>query len=235
MTHMTTMTLSDFILYTWQLLSVVDLVLGEPCNPSTGLPAVASFVVPQPSKPISSKRVYYHSGFQKTLQSIHDYLQQRLHDNYYSCEEEQVTEEVHIIRLFQPIVESIEHGIQEFDVLGVFRQLYEELNEYNTCYTKQYQKGMNRMVYFLMAIKDSDPKLYYNVIAHYDFAEYYRTLHELEDFPLLPAFNALLDTPDNVTCITWYRAYQDCLEKLRTRPSYLTQQQQHIAELERLM
>jgi hypothetical protein len=247
MTDIATMTLSDFVLYTGRLLAIVDLVLGEPSQPSKELPAVASFVAPTPSMTHPSKRTYYHSGFRKTLECIHHYLEQRLADNYYSCEEERVAEEVQIIRLFQPVVESIEHGIQEFDVQSVFQRLYEELQEYNTCYTKQYQKGMNRMVYLLMAIKEKDAKQYYQVIAHYDFAEYYRTLHELEDFPLLPAFAALLESPNTgsaattvttvtkVSATTMYQSYMECLERLRSRPLYLIQQQQNIAELQKLV
>lgn len=250
MPDVTNMTLSDFVQYTGHLLSMVDLVLAEPYHPSKDLPVVTSFVVPVSSTIDSSKKMYYHAGFRKTLDCIHDYLQQRRIDNYYSCEEERIAEELQIVRLFQPVVESIEHGVEEFDVRGTFQRLYEELKEYNECYTKQYQKGMNRMVYLLMAIKDKDPKLYYQVIARYDFAEYYRTLHELEDFPPLSALAGLFDTTAGASasvgnnmgnivndslCMSLYHAYKECLDQLQSRPSYLTQQQDNIVELQKMV
>jgi hypothetical protein len=225
--------LSDFVLYTGQLLHIVDVVLGEPYCPSKELTPLPSFIVPTPL-PLSPKRTYYHSGFKKTLESLHEYLQQRLTDNYYHSDQERRGEEQDVIRLFQPVVESIEHSLHEFQVPTVFRSLYEELQEYNTCYAKQYQKGMNQMVYLLMTIKENNAKMYYQVIAHYDFAEYYRTFHEIEDFALLPALANLLEKPD-VTSLELYQAYMACLEHLRERPTYLADQQKYIAELQTLL
>jgi len=226
-------TLSDFVVYTGQLLHIVDLVLGDHSSPSKEFTPLASFVAPIPL-PLSPKRRYYHAGFKKTLESLHEYLQHRLADHYYHSDEERKEEEQEVIHLFQPVVKSIEHSLHEFQVPAVFRSLYEELQEYNTCYAKQYQKGMNRMVYLLMTVKEKNATLYYQVIAYYDFAEYYRTFHEIEDFPPLPTLASLLEKPD-VLPLELYQAYMVCLERLRGRPPYLADQQKHIGELQTLL
>jgi hypothetical protein len=76
--------------------------------------------------------------------------------------------------------------------------------------------------------------MYFHTVAHYDFAEYYRTFHEIEDFPLLPAFAALLETHE-VSSVDLYQAYMACLERLRSRPLYLVDQQKQILELQMLL